>query len=246
MTRFLLTSLSILAIAGAHSTPAKAQEFNDAQKAEIKKMFDEYLMNSGEGILESVNKYQAALEAKDRAEASQNAKNFMEDIANEKNLPMAGNPEGDVTIVEFFDYNCGYCHKALEELVTVLEDDKNIKIIFMDMPILGPSSMVASQWSLAAQNQGKYFEYHQAIMEHKGPKNDEELGKLAQKIGLDVDQMKKDKDSQKIKDLLAKRIQKAQNLGIRGTPGFIIDKELFPGYIPAAQIKEAIAKARES
>lgn len=245
MTRFLLTSLSILAIGTAFAPPAKADEFTDAQKAEIKRMFDEYLANSGEQVLESVNKYQAELEARDRAESSKKAKAFMDEIKGQE-LPMAGNPDGDVVVVEFFDYNCGYCHKALEEIRTILAEDDKVKVVFMDMPILGPSSTLASQWSLAAQKQGKYFEYHQAIMDHKGPKNDEELAKLAEKVGLDIDQMKKDKDSQEIKDLLDQRIAQAQELGIRGTPGFIIAGELFPGYIPAAQMKDVIAKARES
>ncbi len=242
MSRFLLTSLSVLAILGT-SHQAQAQEFTDAQKAEIKKMFDEYLVNSGETILKSVNQYQAELEARDKAEAKVKAQEFIATLEG-KNLPMAGNPDGDVLIVEFFDYNCGYCRKALDEIQTVLKDDDNVKVIFMDMPILGPSSMTAAQWSLAAQKQGKYFEYHQAIMDHNGEKSDAVLEKLAKDVGLDVDQLKKDKDDKETIAQIEDQIRQAQNIGIRGTPGFIVAGELFPGYIPAAQIQDIVEKAR--
>ena len=244
MNRFLLTSLSILAVAALSPAPANAEEFNDAQKAEIKKMFDEYLLNSGEKVLKSVNTYQAELEAKDRAEANQKAKEFMAKVKTQKDLPMAGNPDGDITIVEFFDYNCGYCHKALNEIQTVLKDDDKVKVIFMDMPILSEASVEAAKWSVAAQKQDKYFEYHQAIMGHKGSKDEENMVKLAKKIGLDTKQLKEDKESDATEALVNERVKIAQDLGIRGTPGFVINGELFPGYIPAGQIKDVISKAR--
>lgn len=242
MNRILLTSLSILAITGA-SVSAHAQEFTDAQKSEIKKMFDEYLLNSGKNVLESVNKYQAELEEKDRAEASLKAKAFVDKIA-DKNLPMAGNPDGDVTLIEFFDYNCGYCSKALEEIQTVLKKDDNVKVIFMDMPILGPSSAEIAKWSLAAHNQNKYFEYHQAIFDHKGEKSPETLEKIAKDLGLDVKKLKADKDSDDIQKMINDQVKQAQEIGIRGTPGFIVAGELFPGYMPATEILKIIKEAR--
>lgn len=241
MIRFLLLTLSIFTFSMA--TSAQAQEFTDAQKAEIKTMFDEYLENSGDKVLQSVNKYQAGLEAKERADASVKAKEFLKDL-DAAGLPMAGNPNGDITMVEFFDYNCGYCRKALEAIQTVLKKDKNLKVIFMDMPILGEASIEASKWSLAAHKQGKYFEYHQAIMEHNGPKNEATLEKLAQNLGLDIKKLKKDKDADEIQLQIVEQISRAQDLGIRGTPGFIVGGEVFPGYIPAAQIEEAIKQAR--
>lgn len=148
-------------------------------------------------------------------------------------------------MVEFFDYNCGYCRKALEEIKIVLKDEKNLKIIFMDMPILGPPSLEAAKWSLAAHKQGKYFEYHQALLEFDGQKNEKTLKKLAKKVGLDVKKLEKEKDSKDIAAILDKNIQQAQNLGIRGTPGFILDGQLYPGFMPAAQIKQYIADARK-
>lgn len=244
MNRFFLAALTILAIAPFTSTGAKAQEFNDAQKAEIKKMFDEYLLTSGDKILKSVNSYQAELEEKDRVEASKKAEGFIGTLKNKKDLPMAGNPDGDITMIEFFDYNCGYCRKALSEIKSVLKDDKNIKVIFMDMPILGPRSLEAAKWSLAANKQGKYFEYHQALLEHNGQKDDKVFEKLAKNVGLDVKQLAKDKDDKAIAKLLDDNIAQAQEIGIRGTPGFIVAGQIFPGFMQADRIKEIVAEAR--
>ena len=247
MTRFILAFFSILTVLTFIPTvfASEAQEFSDAQKAELNKLFEEYLMGNGSVILQSVNTYQAKLAENDRIEASKKAEGFLNDIKDKKDLPMAGNPDGDITIVEFFDYNCGYCRKALSEIQTVLKDDKDVKIIFMDMPILGPASLEASKWSLAAHKQGKYFEYHQAIMEHNGQKDEASLEKLAKKVGLDIEQLKKDKADDAIAATLQDHVEQAQGIGVTGTPGFIIAGQLFPGFAPADQIKETIANARK-
>ncbi|MEM7618651.1 MAG: DsbA family protein [Pseudomonadota bacterium] len=243
MTR-ILTVIALLTFIAP--MPAAAQEFTEDQKAQMNELFKDYLLENGELVLESVNKYQADLAAKEQEEASKKAAEFLKTLETRDDLARAGNPEGDITIVEFFDYNCGYCTRALDALQTVLKDEDNINVIFMDMPILGPSSMEASKWSLAAQNQGKYWEYHQAIMEHKGQKDAAALEKIAKDLNLDVDQLKEDKESSEIADRLQKNIQEAETMNIRGTPGFIIEGDITPGYIPAAEIKRIIAEKRNS
>ena len=244
MTRLFLALIAAVTIFAP--TYVVAQEFTAAQKEQIQKMFKEYLMNNGEVVLDSVNKYQGELVEKEREEANKKAESFIEELKTRDDLATAGNPKGDITVVEFFDYNCGYCTRALNEIETLLESDKNVRVVFMDMPILGPPSLEASKWSLAAQNQGKYWEYHRAIMNHKGQKNVSALKKIAKDLDLDVDQLEKDKDSKKIADMLEKNIADAQALNIRGTPGFIIDGEISPGYIPVAEMKRIIANARKN
>lgn len=226
------------------SSPNAAEGFSDAQKAELQIMFKEYILNNGETVIESVEGYQANQEEESRKAASQKAKSFIGDIAG-KNLPMTGNKNGDITLVEFFDYNCGYCRRALDELEKVLEKDDKLKVVFFDMPILGPSSLEVSKWSLAAQKQGKYFEYHKALLNHNGQKTETALEKLAKDAGLDIEQLKKDKDSDEIATTLKNNVEQAQSIGIRGTPGFIINGEVFPGYMPASRIMEIIKDARK-
>ncbi len=242
MIRLTLALFSALLL---FPTQASAQNLTDAQKTEINEIIKSYITNNGEVILSGVNKYQAELEEHDRKESEEKAKSFLKDMNNKKDLPMAGNPKGDVTMIEFFDYNCGYCRKALEEIKIVLKDDKNLKVIFMDMPILGAPSLEAAKWSLAANKQGKYFEYHQAILNHNGQKNEAALIKLAKEVGLDVEKLKKDKDGEDISKILNDNIEQAQSIGIRGTPGFIIDGQLSPGFVPAGEIKKILIEARK-
>lgn len=224
---------------------ANAQEFTKEQTTQIEKMFEKYLLENGETIIQSVEKYQDKQDAETRKKAEENAKPFLEALNKQTNLPMAGNKEGDITLIEFFDYNCGYCRRALEELVTVLDKDKNVKVIFFDMPILGPSSLEASKWSLAAHKQGKYFEYHQALLNHEGQKDEATFEKLAKDLGLNVKQLKKDKDDKEINKILKNNVEQANSLGIRGTPGFIINGKIFPGFMPASRILEILKAERK-
>lgn len=244
-TPFAMLAAAALLVMPVYSS-AQAEEFTDSQKKELQVIMEKFLLENGDMILKSVNNYQAKIDEQDRKEAEAKAKVYMEKLATLKDLPMVGNPDGDVTMVEYFDYNCGYCRKALEEIQKVLKDDKNLKVIFMDMPILGPQSLEAAKWSLAAQRQGKYFEFHQEVLEHKGPKTPEELEKLAKKVGLDVGRLKKDKADPKIEEALNKNIQTARSMGMSGTPGFIIDGDISPGFIPAERIREIVKEAREN
>ncbi len=228
-----------------YTAHAQKSNFSDAQKTEMNDLIESYLLENGAVILQSVTEYQIAQEKKERAEVSVQAKELVENLK-KQDMPFTGNPKGDITIVEFFDYNCGYCRKALLELQTVLKEDKNVKVIFMDMPILGPPSMEAAKWSLAAHRQGKYFELHRAILEHNGPKNSQEIEKLAIAAGLDIKKLKVDKEASEITAQLEEYVTTARNLKINGTPAFIIEGEVFPGYIPASAITQAIEKARSA
>ncbi len=223
---------------------AHAQEFTEAQKVEINKMIEEYVKANGKAVVESVAQYQ--MEAQEEAFASQNglAKEFMASLDGQKNLPMTGNPKGDVTIVEFFDYNCGYCRKALEEVNKVTAEDKDVKVVFIEMPILGPQSIEIAKWSMAAQEQGKYFEFHTEVMNKGGPKDDAALEKVAKKLKLDVAKMKKDKESEAVNLALQANIKLAQDLGIRGTPGFIVGSEVIRGYVSSDSLLQSVKNAR--
>ena len=243
MARFL-TLLTLTLFFSPFTQMAQAQDFTAAQKEQINEIIKNYILDNGETIINSVENFQTAEEEKAAAEANSKAKEFTATLS-KSDRPRAGNPKGDITLVEFFDYNCGYCRKALEELVVVLEKDKNVNVIFFDMPILGPASMEASQWSLAAHKQDKYFEYHQALLEHNGQKDKKTLEKIAKEIGLDVDKMKKDKDSREVVETLVDNLSKAQGMNVRGTPGFIINGEIYPGYMPADRILDIIKEQRK-
>ncbi len=227
------------------TTPAQAAEqFSADQKTEIEQMFKDYIMNNGEVVIEAVDAFRQKEEVAEQEKMAETIQSKMSVLAS-ADAPSAGNPKGDVTIIEFLDYNCGYCKKAWPDINTVLETDKNVHFIFREMPILGESSKVAAQWALAAQKQDKYFEFHSALMKFKGAKNEKTMLDISKKLGLDTDKMKKDANSKAIKKQLDADIALARSLGVSGTPAFIIGGEFYPGYLGKEGFKDAIKKARD-
>lgn len=239
----LVATLCATTALGAHSI-AHAEGFSDAQKKEMESVIKEYLMSNPEVIIEAVENFRVKQEQQMEKSAKESLSKY-KDMFKQDNLPIGGNPEGDVTVVEFFDYNCGYCRKAFDDLRKLIEQDSNLRVVFQEMPILSPSSKKMAQIALAAHNQGKYFEMHAALMDYKGTQNDSAYFKLAEKIGLDVEKLKTDMESQAVQAAIGKSMDMARDLGIRGTPGFIVGNEIYPGYIGMQGMKEAIAKARK-
>lgn len=234
------------AIAAADIAPAAGSDsnFSAAQKTELDGIIKDYLLKNPEVLMESVNNYRTNQQ---KAEEGKAADALKENLAylHGDTLPDVGNKKGDVVVVEFFDYNCGYCKQAYEAVQEGLNQDKNLRFVFVDLPILSESSKVASKYALAAQKQGKYFELHQALMKFKGPKSDETILKLAADAGLNVDKLKTDLNDPSIEATLSKNQELAQKLAISGTPGFIIGDEIVRGYVPYNAMKTIIDTQRK-
>lgn len=241
---FRKTLLGFSALTLLAASPALADEFTPAQKEELGTLIKEYLMDNPNVIFESVEAYRTQQEAEQQKQAEAKIGDNVAYLT-KGDSPSAGNPNGDVTVVEFFDYNCGYCKRALPDIKKILSEDKNVRFVFKDMPILGPTSKTAAQWALAAHKQGKYFEYYVAVMEHNGPKEEAELEKIAKQVGLDVEQMKKDIASGDIDKELNQSLAVAHEIGVSGTPAFVVGKTFVPGYVGEDGLKDAIAAERE-
>lgn len=224
-------------------TAARA-EMTAEQKEEVQKLVHEYILEHGELLIESVNKYQSKQEEETNAKAEVKAKELLAKLKEDKNAAIAGNPEGTITMVEFFDFNCGYCKKAFEEIQKVIKEEKDVKVVLYDMPILGPDSLESSKWALAAKKQNKYFEYHTALMNHQGGKDEATFKKLAVEAGLDAEKLAKDKDDPSVEEEIKTHIATAQELGIQGTPGFLINEKIFRGYIPYDVIQSTLKEER--
>lgn len=236
-----------VACAGALFSPAmaKAQAFTEEQKKELQTLIGDYIANNPQKILDAVNDHMRKQEEDSRASAVKNLEQYKEYFA-DKSLPMAGNPDGDVTVVEFFDYNCGYCKKAYQDIRALLEEDKNLRVVLQEMPILSASSATMAGVALAAHKQGKYFEMHMALMDYRGAQSEEAFLGLAKDIGLDVEKLKVDVSDPATRAAFEKASSVANSLGIRGTPGFIIGDKIFPGYIGLEGLRDAIKEARAS
>lgn len=232
------------------AAPAIAQEsqpFSAEQKAALTQLVREVLVKNPEILIEAMN----ALETKQQAEAGKAAKAAI--AANRKAIfddgvsYVAGNPKGDVTIVEFFDYRCGYCKQVQPSLMTLLKEDSKVRLVLKELPVLGPESVVAARAAVAAmeQNQGaKYLDFHNAMMEFRGQITEAEVLRLAAAAKLDIAKLKADMAAPKTEQILRANLALADTLGIQGTPGFVIGDQLVPGAVPLETLRQLVKEAR--
>jgi protein-disulfide isomerase len=169
-------------------------------------------------------------------------------VLRDPEIPVAGNAEGDVTIVEYFDYNCPYCRKLEPELRQVVQDDGKVKLVYKDWPVLGPVSIAAARMALATKYQAKYVAAHDALMSSASRLTEPRLRELLAEAGIDVDRAAKDLETnaKAIDAILARNNDQATAFGFRGTPSFIIGKFRVPGALTMAQFEQAIADARKA
>jgi len=231
-----------LALVVTGTPSAHAEEL---AKEQIEAIVRAYILENPQVLVESLETFRITQEKATLRTQEVRLGEFNASVASDTS-PSIGNADGDITIVEFFDYNCGYCRKALTEITRLVAEDDQVRIIFKEMPILGPPSLEAAKWALAARVQGadKYFSYHTALMNHSGSKDDATLERLAADSGLNVDQLKADRADASIMGDISDVLQVTSDIGVRGTPAFIINGELFRGYIPYAQMKEVIRTIR--
>lgn len=184
---------------------------------------------------------QQALQAQAAAQVLDTEKTTLE---NDPNAPVLGNPEGDVTVVEFFDYNCPYCRRVKPEMEALLAADLNVRVVYREWPILGDGSVFAARAALASRNQGKYEEFHWAMMQLKERAEEASILRTAEDIGLDVAQLRRDMNAPEIEEHIQTSMRLAQSLGFSGTPSFVIGDSLAPGLIQADQMIELVDQAR--
>ena len=247
----LILTTAIAGIAGffalAQNNAANAEfaEYSPAQKEALGGVIKDYLMENPQVIFDAIEAHRANEEKRQQEQAETAIKDNLAKLT-AADAPSIGPADADVTIVEFFDYNCGYCKRVLPDIRAITKDDKKVRFVFKEMPILGPTSLTAAQWAMAAHKQGKYFEYHAALMEHRGPKEAKQLEKLAKDLELDVDQMKTDAKSDEVQAMIDADVALARTIGINGTPAFIVGETLYPGYIGEDGMVNAIKEARSA
>jgi protein-disulfide isomerase len=224
---------------------AAASSFSPAQRAEIEGIIKTYLTQNPDVLIEvtkELEKRQAAMQA------DEHKKVIVEKKATIFNAPtdfVYGNPKGNITVVEFFDYNCGWCKKAVDELGKLTAADPNVRVVFKELPIFGENSTAAAKAAMASVRQGKYWDFHVALMKEKQVTK-ENVFAIAAKVGLNVEKLKADMADPAFEAALKENNAIAQALGIEGTPGFIVDTKVNVGFIPAEGIKGLIAEVRKA
>jgi len=226
------------------SGPAQA-EVPAADKAATKQLIREVLQENPELLLEALDNLRKKMEAGDPAAAREGLSKLRKELERDPDTFIAGNPSGDVTIVEFFDYRCGYCKRTQPIIQQLLKNDGGIRLALKEFPILGPDSVVASRAAIAALKSPKYEAFHTALMAAQGPLSETRILRIATEAGLDSAALRKDMDDPKIKSIITRNHEIAQSLNISGTPSFIIGDTLVPGFVELEQLQELVAAARK-
>jgi protein-disulfide isomerase len=244
MRAILIALALLLAAAGGYAFKEFAVARDPAPEAAIDQAISQYLKNHPDEVLASLKLAQASVQQQQAAEAHQALEQKQDQIFNNPADPVSGNAQGDVTVVEFFDYRCPYCKRVSDSLAELLKNDSNIRLVYKEFPILGPESVVAAKIALAAQRQGKYAEVHEAFMAHKGSFEEADLLELAAEVGADKARLQADMQDPAIQGQLEANDSLAGTLGITGTPGFLFGKHLVPGAISLDDMKKLVTAAR--
>ncbi len=233
MARLLL----VLFIALTSAPPALAQTFNQQQQSEIRALVRDYLVNNPDVLREALD----ALEARASDERWREVKSDPRDFS-------LGAADAPITIVEFFDYRCAYCHAAYEWVSDLARRRPDVRLVLKELPVLGPDSMEAARASLAAMPQGRYWEFHRALITYQGDLTPEAINRLAQRAGIDVARMRRDMEDENITRQLEQIRAQAIEYQFNGTPGFVINGETIPGFhreTLEARLRTAGQEARE-
>lgn len=216
--------------------------------AEFKALLEKTLMEHPEIIMQAAQKYQSKQADELQKQASAALVQHKAEIYNDTTSPAVGNPNAEVTVVEFFDYHCGYCKHLMPDIAKLLAEDKNVRVLFREFPILSPDSISASRAALAVYRiaPDKYFDYHQALMKSNGKFDEKLLLDTAKSLGVNAAKLKAEMGKKEISDMLDKTRELAESIGITGTPALIIGDNLFPGALPYDAIKKAVDEVHEA
>ena len=205
----------------------------------------DYLLEHPEVIMEAAGRLEARTRAAEESEAQVALKARTDEVFRDPASPVGGNAEGDVTMVEFFDYNCPYCRKVAGPVRETTAADSGLRVVYKEFPILGPNSVVTAKAALAADRQGRYVAFHDALMQEKGVADEASALRIAAEIGLDTARLKTDMADPALQSAIDRNLKLAGALRIEGTPAFVIGEQILRGASDAATLQELVAKARK-
>jgi len=246
-TAFLI--ILALFLVGPAAIPAQAQNFSVDQRLEIESIIRSYLLEHPEvmqDVMAELEKRQQAADAeKHRAAVVENKATLF----TSPHQVVLGNPQGDVTMVEFFDYNCGYCKRALPDMLTLLKTDSNLKFVLKEFPVLGEGSVEAAHVAVAARMQDttgkKYIEFHQKLLGGRGPADKARALAVAKEVGFDMARIEKDMSSDEVKRTIDEDMKLADALGVNGTPSYVVGGEVVVGAVGLDALREKINAERK-
>ncbi|WP_267257218.1 DsbA family protein [Coxiella endosymbiont of Ornithodoros maritimus] len=241
-----LTSLFLAGTltAGVAIAGSSQSSFSPQQVKDIQSIIHDYLVNHPEVVVEASQAWQKQTEAQQQEHAAKAIKENAKQLFNDPTSPVAGNPQGNVTLVEFFDYQCGYCKAMNSVIQSIVKRNKNLRVVFKELSIFGGQSQYAAKASLAAAKQRKYYDFHNALLSVDGQLSEQITLKTAEKLGLNLAQLKKEMDNPATQKQLRDNFQLAQSLELAGTPTFVIGNKTLAkfGFIPGATSQQNLQK----
>src|SRR5215510_1596309 len=244
--RLIAACVAVVAIAVPPAT--YADEFSTSQRAEVERIVREYLVAHPEVIQEAMTELEKRQSAADAEKHKAAVKQYSQALFASPRQVVLGNPDGNVTFVEFFDYNCGYCKRAMDDMLTLLKDDPKLKVVLKEFPVLGPGSVEAAQVAVAVRMQDKtgkkYLEFHQKLLGGRGQADKARALAVAKDIGLDMARLEKDLTSTEVKATLQENFKVAEALGLNGTPSYVIGDNVVVGAVGLEALKEKVNTSR--
>jgi protein-disulfide isomerase len=248
MRHLLRSAAAVLCLAVVAAAPARAQNFSDAQRGEIERIVKDYLLAHPEVLQEVIAELEKRTNAAELEKQIAGVRQHKEVLFNSTHQVTLGNPQGDVTMVEFFDYNCGYCKRALSDMLQLLKTDPNLKVVLKEYPVLGPGSLEAAQVAVAARMQDKtgkkYLDFHQRLLGARGPADKAHALAAAKDAGFDMTRLEKDLASDEVRETLRENMKVADAVGLNGTPSYIIGSDVVVGAQGYDTLKEKVDAAR--
>jgi protein-disulfide isomerase len=243
---FAAVCAALLAI--AVSQGARADEFSGTQRGEIERVVHDYLLAHPEVLQEAMSELEKRQSAADTAKHKAAVKEHEQALFSSPRQVNLGNQQGNVTFVEFFDYNCGYCKRAMDDMLTLLKDDSKLKVVLKEFPVLGPGSVEAAQIAVAVRMQDKtgkkYLEFHQKLLGGRGQADKAHALAVAKDIGMNMPQLEKDLASPEVKATLQENFKLAEALGLNGTPSYVIGSDVVVGAVGLPALQEKINTSR--
>jgi protein-disulfide isomerase len=247
--RPLAAALLAIALALPAAAPAGAQAFSPDQRGEIERIIKDYLLKHPELLQEVMSELEKRQTAADAEKHRSAIKELSATIFNSSRQVTLGNLQGDVTVVEFFDYNCGYCKRAMTDMLDLLKGDGKVRFVLKEFPVLGEGSMQAAQVAVAVRMQDKtggkkYLEFHQKLLASRGSIDKARAVAAAKEVGLDVARIEKDLASDEVKATLEESYKIAEALGLNGTPSYVVGSDVVIGAVGLKVLKEKVNTAR--
>lgn len=236
LVTFMVSTLSSLSLAFS------AEQLTEEQ---VKELALEAILENPDIIRQAISKLEEIERKKQQSAVSKVLASRWNELAGDENAPVLGNPDGDVTLVEFFDYNCPYCRRVKPEINQLLEKDSSVRLVYREWPILGEGSVFAAQAALASRNQGKYEEFHWALMGINGQANEASVLQTAKKHGLDIERLRRDMERPEITQHIQMSMELARQLGITGTPSFVVQDAVLPGLVTADRLISEVSRVRK-